>query len=90
MSTVPVITTDGRIAHYLDGDFAATLKGVRLVCDRKGHVIRVLLNEESPMVQELLLQRKPSNWGRSFTQTLNTVDAQRAAVFALRGVRGSH
>lgn len=95
MPLVPVIDCiTGRTRRHVDRDVASTMKGVRLVRDRKQRVIRVLEGEESPMVQELVARGKPSNWGRLFVQGIRIgkgdFDKQLPTwVFALRGVRGS-
>lgn len=95
MPLVPVIDcTTGRTRRHVDRDLANTMKGVRLVRDRKQRVIRVLEGDESPMVQELAERGKPSNWGQPFVQHLRigaaAFDEQRpVSLLALRGVIGS-
>lgn len=67
MPLVPVIDcTTGRTRRHVDRNLANTMKGVRLVRDGKGRVIRVLEGDESPMVQELARLKRPSNYGLQY------------------------
>lgn len=82
MASVPVCTPTGKIIQYLEADYAATLKGVRLIRARRGRgpVVRVETLPLTPHVCELI-----NRTGRHFIQQLPSGHR----ISALRGVDGS-
>ena len=68
MSLIPITEPDGHVRSRVSRADAERMKGVRLVRDAKARVVRVLVGDESPMVQELMRLKRPSNWGRQFVQ----------------------
>ena len=80
MATIPVCSQSGKTLARLSPELARDLKGVELVRDRRGNVVRVLLKPLSVHCRPVL-----SSLGSVFLQEL----PDGHTCFAFRGVDGS-
>ena len=84
MQSIPVLTSSNKVTSYVSAERAAIFPLCRQIRNKRGHIKAVLESVDTEITQDLIRRGKPSRWGMSFEQAIDT-----GHVWALKGVRGS-